>query len=105
MESQPVTTYHFTDIDGFVGFSFSFCLKMRQPTKARCSTTPTYNTDGGLATFSGNSYTYDSLGRLTTVTNASGSTVFSYDPFGRRPCVMPIHLLHRYSSSRSAFNG
>ncbi len=48
------------------------------------SATPTYNTDGGLATFSGNSYIYDALGRLTEVTNASGITLFSYDPFGRR---------------------
>jgi RHS repeat-associated protein len=48
------------------------------------SVTPTWNSDGGLASFSGNTYTYDALGRLTQVVNASGQTLFSYDPFGRR---------------------
>jgi RHS repeat-associated protein len=48
------------------------------------SATPTWNSDGGLATFSGNSYTYDALGRLTEVDYTAGKTLFSYDPLGRR---------------------
>jgi RHS repeat-associated protein len=48
------------------------------------SSTPTWNTDGGLATFAGKTYVYDALKRLTEVDYSSGKTLFSYDPLGRR---------------------
>ncbi len=44
---------------------------------------PTWNADGGLANYAGNSYTYDALQRLTEVDYSGGKTLFSYDP-GRR---------------------
>ena len=48
------------------------------------STAPTWNTDGGLHTFQGNTYVYDALQRLTEVDYSGGKTLFSYDPLGRR---------------------
>ena len=48
------------------------------------STAPTWNGDGGMASFAGNTYSYDALGRLTKVSNSIGIYVFSYDPLGRR---------------------
>ena len=48
------------------------------------SATPTWNSDGSLATFSGNTYTYDALNRLTEVDYSGGKTLFTYDPLGRR---------------------
>jgi len=47
-------------------------------------TAPTWNTDGGLHTFAGNTYVYDALQRLTEVDYSGGKTLFSYDPLGRR---------------------
>lgn len=51
---------------------------------AIASATPTWNTDGGLATYAGKTYTYDALGRLTEADYTGGKTLYSYDPFGRR---------------------
>ncbi len=48
------------------------------------SATPTWNSDGSLATFSGNTYTYDALKRLTEVDYTGGKSLFTYDPMGRR---------------------
>jgi RHS repeat-associated protein len=48
------------------------------------SATPTWNTDGGLYSFAGNTYAYDALQRLTEVDYSGGKTLFAYDPFGRR---------------------
>jgi RHS repeat-associated protein len=48
------------------------------------SASPTWNTDGGLATFSGNTYTYDAMQRVTEIDYTGGKTLFSYDPLGRR---------------------
>jgi RHS repeat-associated protein len=51
---------------------------------AIASATPTWNSDGGLASYGGNSYVYDALGRLIEVDYSSGKTLYFYDPFGRR---------------------
>ena len=48
------------------------------------STAPTWNTDGGLHVFAGNTYVYDALQRLTEVDYSGGKTLFKYDPLGRR---------------------
>jgi RHS repeat-associated protein len=48
------------------------------------SVAPTWNSDGGLAGFAGNSYIYDSLHRLIEVDYSTGKTLFTYDPLGRR---------------------
>jgi RHS repeat-associated protein len=48
------------------------------------SDTPTWNSDGGLASFSANTYTYDHLDRLVEVDNSMGKFLYSYDPLGRR---------------------
>ncbi len=47
-------------------------------------TAPTWNPDGGLKVFDGNTYIYDALQRLTEVDYSGGKTVFGYDPLGRR---------------------
>ena len=48
------------------------------------SATPGWNSDGGLHTFAGSTYSYDALMRLTEVDYSGGKTVFGYDPLGRR---------------------
>ncbi len=57
---------------------------LNQYTAIGTTTAPTYNTDGGLASYAGKSYVYDALGKLTEVDYSTGKTVFTYDPFGRR---------------------
>jgi YD repeat-containing protein len=63
------------------------------------SATPTWNTDGGLHTFGGNTYTYDALGRLTEVTNSGGATFYYYDPFGRRVRKVVVDTTGPYTSA------
>jgi len=48
------------------------------------SATPTWNSNGGLASFSGNSYVYDALDRLIEVDYSGGKTLYTYDPASRR---------------------
>ena len=48
------------------------------------SASPSWNGDGGLSSYNGNSYSYDALRRLTEVDNSLGKYLFSYDPTGRR---------------------
>ncbi|HEY0257240.1 MAG TPA: hypothetical protein VGC39_07350 [Candidatus Methylacidiphilales bacterium] len=55
-----------------------------QYSKVSGKTAPTWNPDGGLKVFDGNTYTYDALQRLTEVDYSAGKTLFSYDPLGRR---------------------
>jgi RHS repeat-associated protein len=57
---------------------------LNQYTTVSSDAAPTWNGDGGLAVFHGNTYTYDALMRLTEVDNAVGKYLFSYDPLGRR---------------------
>mgnify|MGYP001551934152 CR=1 FL=1 len=57
---------------------------MNQYTAIGSTTAPTWNTDGGLASYGGNTYIYDSMQRVTEIDYSGGKTLFSYDPLGRR---------------------
>ena len=45
---------------------------------------PGWNSDGGLSSYAGYTYSYDALMRLTEVDYSGGKTLFGYDPLGRR---------------------
>ena len=57
---------------------------LNQYTVISGTTAPTWNTDGGLSAYAGNTYFYDALQRLTEVDSTSNKCYFSYDPLGRR---------------------
>ena len=61
-------------------------------------TTLSYNANGALLTDGTNTYTWSVQHRLTSVTNASGSTAISNDPFGRQAAVTTAskttHYIH-----------